>query len=131
MAVPERIEPAINASLRADVDIQAICENRVYHLKIPQGTILPAVVHQRVYSSPYNTLMGYGSEGVTLMLNSFAVTWDEAKDLALAVRGAMSREPICAIFLNERDIMNETGDVFCISAEYACHQLGGYCHVHD
>jgi len=125
---PEYIETAVNTALRDDADIKSICPSRVFPLKLPQGTLLPAVVYQRVYSRPDTTLLGYSSEGVTMMINSFALTYAEAKDVALAVRGAMSRAPVSALFMGDRDLMNETGDVFCISAEYDCRQLGGYCH---
>ena len=128
VASPEYIESAVNAALRADEAVKAICSGRVHPLKIPQGTLLPAIVYQRVYSNPQSTLQGYSSESVTIMINSFALTYSEAKELALAVRGALAGEPLSAMFFSERDLLNDTGDVFCISAEYACMQHGGYCH---
>ena len=128
MAAPLYIEKAIAAALKASPEVSAVCAGRVYPLKIPQGTMLPAVVYQRTYSSPDHTLQGYTSEGVVLMLNSFALTYGAAKDLALAVRSTLAAAPINAILRNETDLYEENADVFCISAEYLCQQTGGYCH---
>lgn len=128
MAAPVYIEKAIAAALKASPEVSAACAGRVYPLKIPQGTVLPAVVYQRTYSDPAYTLSGYTSEGVVLMLNSFALTYEEAKVLALAVRSALAAAPLNAILRNETDLHEEQSDVFCVSAEYLCQQTGGYCH---
>ena len=128
MIAPLYIEKAIAVALKASPEVSATCAGRVYPLKIPQGTKLPAVVYQRTYSSPDYTLQGYSSEGVVLMLNSFALTYEAAKELALAVRSVLAGAPINAILRNEIDLHEENADVFCISAEYLCQQTGGYCH---
>lgn len=128
MAAPLYIEKAVAAALKASPEVAAACAGRVYPLKIPQGTVLPAVVYQRTYSSPDYTLQGYTSEGVVLMLNSFALSYEAVKVLALAVRSALAAGPINAILRNETDLYEENAEVFCISAEYLCQQTGGYCH---
>ena len=128
MAAPEFIEKTVATALKSSPEVTAACAGRVYPLKIPQGTLLPAVVYQRTYSSPDYTLQGYSSEGVVLMLNSFALTYGAAKELALAVRSALAAAPVNAILRNETDLYEENADVFCISAEYLCQQTGGYCH---
>ena len=126
MAAPVYIEKAIAAALKAAPEVSALCSGRVFPLKIPQGTRLPAVVYQRTHSSPDYTLAGYCSEGVVLMVNSFALTYEAAKELALAVRAAMAAEPVSAIFRTEADLYQDTAEVFCVSAEYLCQQTGGY-----
>lgn len=128
MAAPELIEKAVAKALKSSPDVKAFCAGRVFPLKIPQGTKLPAIVYQRTHSSPDHTLAGYGSEGVTLMVNCFAMTYDQAKDMALAVRSAMAAAPLNAVFNGDEDLLNENGDVFSVSAEYLCQQTGGYCH---
>lgn len=127
MAAPTYIEIAVAATLKAAPEVSAICAGRIYPLRIPQGTIVPAVVYQRTQSLPDYTLQGYTSEDVTIMVNSFALVYETAKELALAVRKAMADAPINGILESENDLMNETGDVYCISAEYRCQQNGGYC----
>ena len=62
------------------------------------------------------------------MVNCFAMKYEQAKELALAVRSALAVAPLNAIFDGDQDLLNETGDVFCVSAEYLCQQTGGYCH---
>ncbi len=128
MAAPVYIEKAVVAALKGSSDVSAICEGKVYPLKIPQGVKLPAVVYQRIYTNPDYSLRGYTSEGVALLINSFAMSFDEAKQLALAVRGVLAASPLNAILQNERDLHEENADVFCVSAEYFCQQIGGFCH---
>lgn len=128
MAEPVYIEKAVAAALKASADVAAICAGRIYPSKIPQGTKLPAVVYQRTYSSPDYTLCGYGSEAVVLMINSFALTFDEAKKLALAVRSTMAPAPLNSILRNEVDLYEEGAGAHCISAEYLVQQYGGYCY---
>lgn len=128
MATPVYIEKVVAAALKASPEVKAFCAGRVYPLQIPQGTILPAVVYQRTYSSPDYTLGGYGSEGVLLMINSFAATYAAAKDLALAVRAAMAAAPLNAIWRNEMDLLDENIGATCVTAEYLVQQTGGYCY---
>ena len=130
MTAPAYIEKMVASVLRSSKEISDICGGKcnVFPLKIPQGAELPAVVFQRITSSPDYTLQGYSSEGVDIMINCFALTYEKAKELALAVRKAMSAAPLNAIFDSERDLLNETGDVFCVNAEYKCQQTGGYCY---
>ncbi|MDL2280152.1 DUF3168 domain-containing protein [Desulfovibrio sp. OttesenSCG-928-G11] len=128
MAAPVYIEEAVLAALEAAPKVSDICADRIYPLELTQGTKLPAVVVQRIHSSPDHTLSGYTSESVTLMLNCFALDYWQAKELALAVREALAVAPLNAVFDGDRDLLNESGDVFCVSAEYRCQQTGGYCH---
>ena len=128
MAAPFYMEQAVAATLKASPAVAALCAGRVYPLKIPQGTILPAVVYQRTFTSPDYTLSGYTSEGVVLMVNSFAMTYGEAKELALAVRSAMAAAPLNAILRNETDLYEDSAEVACVNAEYLCQQPGGFCH---
>lgn len=128
MAAPELIEKTVATALKVSPETQAICAGRVYPLKIPQGAKLPAIVYQRVHSSPDHTLAGYTSEGVTIMVNCFAMQYEAAKDLALVVRSALAAAPLNAVFDGDQDLLNEDGDVFCVSANFICQQTGGYCH---
>ncbi|MDR2696033.1 MAG: DUF3168 domain-containing protein [Deltaproteobacteria bacterium] len=128
MATPVYVEHAVDAALRASAEVVALCAGRVYPLKLPQGAMLPAVAYLRTAGSPDYTLQGYGSESVTLVLNSFAPTYGEAKDLALAVRRVMAAAPINAILRKEADVYDENAEAPCVSAEYLVQQSGGHCH---
>lgn len=124
------VEEAVQTALAGHSAVIAACGGRVYPLQIPQGKLLPAVVYQRVTTSPDTTLQGYQSESVTVMVNSFALKFSDAKALAKAVRAAMAGAPLKAEFLSERDIINDSNgtSVFCVSAEFKCQQHGGYCY---
>ena len=128
MAAPELIEKVVVTALKSSPDVKAICAGRVFPLKIPQGAKLPAIVYQRVHSSPDHTLAGYTSEGVTIMVNCFAMKYEAAKDLSLIARSALAAAPLHAVFNGDKDLLNEDGNVFCVSANFICQQTGGYCH---
>jgi hypothetical protein len=128
MATPVYIEQAVEAALKASPEILALCAGRVHPLRLPQGAMLPAVTYQRTDSIPDNTLRGYGSESVVLTVNSFAAIYEEAKELALAVRAVMAAPPINAILRKEIDLLEEHITVPCVSAEYLIQQSGGHCH---
>ena len=122
------IEQAVAAALTASPEVEALVSGRVYPLKLPQGTVLPAVTYQRTDSSPDYTLQGYGSESVTLMLNSFGPTYEEAKELAMAVRGVMTAAPFKAMVRKEADLTDENIEDPCVSTEYLVQQGGGQYH---
>ncbi len=128
MDAPSYVEKAIAAALKTSPEVAAACAGRVYPLKMPQGTMLPAVVYHRTHTSPDHTLSGYSSEGVVIMVNSFALTYEVAKELALAVRAVLAASPIKAVLRNEVDLTQVDSEVTCIMAEYLCQQSGGYEH---
>ena len=128
MTTPVYIEQAVAAALSTSPEVMSLADDRVYPLKMPQGAMLPAVVYRRAETSPAYTLRGYSSELVTLALSSFAQTYAEAKELALAVRSVMTTAPLNAILLNESDLDDEEVEVPCVVAEYLCQQSGGHYH---
>lgn len=129
MASPAYIEKLVVAMLKGDAEVHKICAGRIYPLKIPQGTRLPAVVYQRFYSNPDYHLRGYDSEAVSLMVNSFCLTYEKTKELALAVRSVMAKAPINAILENEIDLYEDGADAFCINAQFLVQQSGGFDYV--
>lgn len=126
MSKPEYIEQVIIAALKESQVVAAICSGRVYPVRIPQGVKMPVVAIQRTYSGPDMTLSGYSSESVMVMVNCFALTWEQAKNLALAVRESMAARPVNAILRDEFDLFENTHGVFCVNAEYICQQSGGF-----
>lgn len=123
--MPDYVEKEIAAALKASADVQAACGGRVFPVKIPQGTLLPVAVFQRSYTDPEHTLCGYNSERVTVIVKSFAETYEDAKALAQAVRTAMAAEPLSALLTDELDLYEQNGGVYCVHAEYSCRQHGG------
>ena len=124
MTTPVYIEQTVAAALGSSPEITALCDGRVYPLKMPQGTTLPALVYLRAEGTPEYTLQGYGSESVVIAVNSFAHTYEEAKELALAVRPVMTAPPIKAILQKDADVYDEDVAALCVSAEYLCQQKG-------
>ena len=120
------VEKAVAAALNASPDVQAACGGRVFPVKIPQGTLLPVAVYQRAFTGPDHTLCGYTSEAVTVAVKCFAESYEEAKALARAVRLALAAPPVSALLRDELDLFESDGGVFCIHAEYAVRQHGGY-----
>ena len=125
--LPEYVEKAVAAALEASPDVSALCAGRVYPLKLPQGALFPAVVYRRTQSAPHQTLAGYTGETVTVTVNSYAMTYEEVKALALAARRVMASAPLGAVLSTERDVSEDGVDAFCVSAEYLCQQYGGFC----
>jgi hypothetical protein len=128
MVIPGYVEEAVADALKASPAVSELCPGGVHPLKIPQKTKLPAIVYQRTYTSPDYTLSGYTSEAVVLMVNCFAMTWTDAKKLAMAVRSVMAAAPVHALLRDEIDLYEENAGAACISAEYLCQQSGGFCH---
>lgn len=127
MAGPEWIEQAVSDALLSSAGVTALAGQRVYPLKIPQGTMLPCVVYQRTYSNPDMTLIGYSSERVTMMVNAYGKTYGEVKDLAKAIRGALAASPLNAQFQGDQDLYMDESTAFGVTMEFICQQFGGYC----
>lgn len=128
MATPVYIEQAVAAALKASPEVGALADDRVYPLHLPQGATLPAIVYQRIESTPNNTLRGYGSESVTLALHSYAQAYEQAKELALAARGVMAAAPLLAMAMKEADAYDEKVELPRVSVEYLVQQSGGHDH---
>ncbi len=119
------IEQAIADALISSAEVGALISGRVYPVTLPPGATLPALVYRRIESVPQYTLQGYGSESVTLALESFAETYAEVKELAFAVRGVMTAVPFMAMVMKEADVRGENGELPCVRTEYLVQQTGG------
>ena len=128
MAIEAWAETTVVAALLESEAVTDIAGNRVYPLKIPQGTLLPSVVYQRYSSAPNMALLGYTSELVVMLVVAYAKKYGEAKSLALAVRAAMAAEPLKAVIRSDRDIYYEEADAYGVHMEFVCEQTGGYCY---
>jgi hypothetical protein len=87
------IEEDIVASLNADPAFAAVVGDRLYPLQRPQNDIIPAVVYQRVATTPVNSLSGFSRlDSVRIQFSCFAKTVSEAKDLAEILRSAIDAD---------------------------------------
>jgi len=84
------IESTVVSVLNSAPAVQAICGQRIYAFVRPQTDPLPAVVWQRVATTPINSLTGSsGLDNVRLQLSHYAETLLQAKQLAAAVSAAL------------------------------------------
>lgn len=83
-----------NAAVIAIVKPDDTKPAKVYPMVIPQKIKVPAITYQRVTTEPSNVKDGPSTLDVNQIdIDSWADTYDEAKDLAAAVRAALDRLP--------------------------------------
>lgn len=88
------IEEDIVATLNADPTFSTVIEDRLYPLQRPQNDVIPAVVYQRVATTPINSLGGFSKlDSVRIQFSCFAKTVTEAKEIAGYLRAALDAEP--------------------------------------
>ena len=84
------VEEAVYAILTGDGGVAELAGSRVYPQRIPQGAALPAVAYARV--STRRVKSHGGSSGLArprIQVNGTAASYQAAKALASAVRGAL------------------------------------------
>lgn len=111
------IEEDIVAALAADPTITGLVGSRVYPLFRPQDDPLPAMVYQRLSTTPENALSGFsGLDLVRIQFSCYAKTIAEAKQLAQALRSAIDAatdlKGICVYEADERDADTRNFRVF-------------------
>lgn len=85
------VETATIAYLLGDSAIGALINTRVYPLARPQGSALPAITLTRISGGPLYADDGeVGLLDARLQIDSYAVTYTAAKDLAAAVANRLS-----------------------------------------
>lgn len=81
---------AFRAVLIADSDVAAIVGTRVTILVKPQSLTMPCVTLQEISITPENDLGGWSEvDGVQVQLDTWAVTREIARDLAVKCRTAL------------------------------------------
>lgn len=84
------IEKAARAILTADGTVSGLVATRVYPIKRPQGTALPAVIYELASETVNDALPSQGSlKRARLSVQSFASTYGGVKTLAAAIRAAL------------------------------------------
>jgi hypothetical protein len=110
------IGAALRAHLLDDVSIAAMVATRCYPLRLPQKTVLPALVLTRISGWRDAHLRGVGGIAQPrYQLDSWAVTDDEATVLGTTIRVTILMEPE-----GDRDLFNEdiSGGLCRHSADY-------------
>jgi hypothetical protein len=111
------IEEDIVDVLTADPVVAALVAQRIYPLFRPQNDPLPAVVYQRLSTTPENSLLGFsGLDLVRVQFSCYAKTVADAKSLATAVRSALNEatelKGICVYEADEMDADTRNFRVF-------------------
>jgi hypothetical protein len=103
------IEIDIVNALNNNSAITDLVDGRIYPLYRPQSDPLPALVYQRVSTTPENALQGFsGLDAVRLQFSCYAKTLIEAKELAVLLRAALDGDPsiksTCVMEMDEQDL---------------------------
>lgn len=115
------IETLIYTVLTADADIKARVNTRIYPVRIPQNPVYPAITYYRASAGVVNTLAGYsGKKNPTIIINAFARTYAEVKDMAKELLTAMDgARTFRAVLTWEDDDYNDDLNLYAISQEYS------------
>lgn len=102
------IEQDIITSLGGDSTLTALVGSRIYPLSRPQGDPLPAIVYQRIATTPLNSINGFSRlDAVRIQFSCYAKTLLAAKELAEALRSAMDADTalkaICVMEMDDQD----------------------------
>lgn len=114
-------EQLLLAMLQNDAGLSALVGKKVFALVISPGTRLPCVNFQRISGEPANCLDGHsGLENIAMQLEARGHLYAEAKEVAKAVRAAMTTENSIwgAQLVMDQDLYDETTKVFLVSMEY-------------
>lgn len=111
------MEGALIDLIKSDAAIAALVNGRVYPLRRPQGSAFPAIVSTRVSGQPlYDDDGEVGLQNARVQVDSIALTYTQAKDLAQAVRAALTAFSgvhaginFSYIMLDEERDLTETG----------------------
>jgi hypothetical protein len=105
------IETELFSVLKNNTQVAAAVSTRIYPLMLPQVSTLPAIVYQRISSTPTTSIDGdSGLDSVRIQVSCWADTYGAAKGLAEKVRTAVNgATTLKSITLMESDdIDNET-----------------------
>lgn len=120
------LESKVYARLTASTALAAIVAGRIWPMVLPQKTRLPAVSFQRVDSDYGPDLEGDGDLlRATIQVDCWALSYDQAKDMARAVRLAMSGATeaaggFTAITVDGADAFEEHLNHYHASHDFVC-----------
>lgn len=103
------IEQDVVNALLNNSSVTDIVDSRIYPLQRPQTDPLPALVYQRVSTTPENSLQGFsGIDAVRLQFSCYAKTLIDAKELAMVLRVALDTDTdiksTCVMEMDEQDL---------------------------
>lgn len=103
--------------------LKSLAGGRVYPLVLPDITILPAIIYQRVSSVPINSLDGdSGLDSVRMQISTWAATYKEAKTLSASVRSALDSSTMKIVTENDTDDYEPETKRFRVITDYVVWQ---------
>lgn len=114
-------EGQILATLLADAVVSGLVANRIYALVSPPGAPVPLITYQRISAIPINSLRGAsGVVQARIQVDCWAATYEQAKDLAQAVRAALdANAELGAVCLNSQDMQDEATREFRVIIDFS------------
>lgn len=116
--------------LTTNTTVSGLVSNRVFPVRMPQKTILPAIVLSIVFVQPNDTKSGpSGTDTVRLQVSIYAHDYRTAENIASAVRFAVDKFAGTVLttpqillggvrFESEENLYEDTTDVFHIAQDY-------------
>lgn len=90
MATSLSVGSLIRSVLLASEDVQAFAPNKIYPIISKEGATLPYITYQRGgFDETPQKYGGDGNDVVTITINCYAESYDDAVNIAEAVRGAL------------------------------------------
>lgn len=120
------LESKIFSLLTANTAVKAIVADRVFPTALKQGCRLPAVSYQRISGNHDLDLDGNsGLEQPRIQVDCWALGYVQAKDLAKAVRTAMTSATIAAngftaLCANDADNHDDAANYYGVSIDFSC-----------
>jgi hypothetical protein len=116
------LETRIYSLLASNPTIKQRINTRIYPVVMPQDVTLPAISYQRIASGPENTMTGFsGLKQSNVIINAWARTYDEAKQIAAEIHAAMeTATEFDNVLINEMDGFDQDVNLYVVSHDYSC-----------
>lgn len=106
--------------------LSSLVAGRCYPLQMPQTPTYPSIVYTRIASDPKNRLEGGASlDQVRLQIDCYSTSYESAKTLSWAVRGAMESASFKATLQFDTDIYEPEVNVYRVMMDFYVWQQNG------
>ncbi len=115
------VEKNMEAQLKNNPALSAYVNGQVYPLRTPPWAEMPVITYRRVCGRP-GADGNENTERVTVQLNVCSDDFEEAKQVAAAVRDAMYTAPFRNRLIIDSDTFDEKHNCYCVRLYYTCWQ---------
>lgn len=103
--------------------LSGLASGRVYPIVMPEKGTVPAIVYQRISSTPENTLDGGATiDQIRIQVDTYAKTYAEAKNLASQVRTALESSSAKATLQTDVDFFEPDVKLYRVTQDFYCWQ---------